>query len=130
MCTFQARNEELLLYHISKIHRDDLNFLVSCSKCLRSFRLWDSYKKHRYRGCKTTIEPNGSVSMNQSDEIGSLQDFDELPDQLPDQPDEPQQENGLGTQSKLLIVYSSYVYMQLFGHHVRMYQLNLRLGLP
>ncbi len=83
MCSFQARNEEILLSHICKIHRDDLNFLVSCSKCLRSFRLWDSYRKHAYRGCKTTVG-HQIVPVNQSDE--PTQDIEDLTDQ-PEQED-------------------------------------------
>ena len=54
MCSFSATNNATLISHVCKIHRHDPNFLIYCSRCLRSFRVWDTYKKHIYRGCKET----------------------------------------------------------------------------
>lgn len=52
MCSFYAKTSITLVSHVCKIHRFDSNFLIYCSRCLRSFRVWDTYKKHLYRGCK------------------------------------------------------------------------------
>lgn len=52
MCSFQASDRDTLVLHVCKIHRHDPNFLIYCSRCLRSFRVWETYKKHLYRGCK------------------------------------------------------------------------------
>ena len=38
------------LYHMSARSTDTTQTL-SCSRCLRSF-IWDTYKRHLYRGCK------------------------------------------------------------------------------
>ena len=45
-------DDATLVSHVCKIHRHGPNFLIYCSRCLRSFRVWDTYKKHRYRGCR------------------------------------------------------------------------------
>lgn len=51
MCTYSTANKDALIDHVCKIHRHDPNFLVYCSNCLRSYRKWDSYRKHLSRGC-------------------------------------------------------------------------------
>ena len=60
MCLFYATDDATLISHVCKIHRHDPNFLVYCSRCLRSFRVWDTYRKHRYRGCKNSASSSAS----------------------------------------------------------------------
>lgn len=52
MCSFVALQHASLVDHVCTIHREHPNFLVYCESCLRSYTKWDSYKKHRSRGCK------------------------------------------------------------------------------
>ena len=65
MCSFCAADNGTLVSHVCKIHRHDPNFLIYCSRCLRSFRVWDTYKKHLYRGCReiaSDVTPEEDVS--------------------------------------------------------------------
>ena len=71
MCSFYATDNDRLVSHVCKIHRYDPNFLIYCSRCLRSFRVWDTYKKHLYRGCTAIardINPEEDVSITTEDD--------------------------------------------------------------
>ena len=71
MCSFYATDDATLVSHICNIHRHDPNFLIYCSRCLRSFRVWDTYKKHRYRGCRDNASNRGG-----DDEGDAIEDED------------------------------------------------------
>lgn len=73
----------ILASHVCKIHRYDPNFLIYCSSCLRSFKVWDTYKKHLYRGCKdvansTIPEINGDATEDED-----ITDYLELENDIP-----------------------------------------------
>lgn len=66
MCSFCAANNATLITHVCKIYRHDPNFLIYCSRCLWSFRVSETYKKHLYRGCKKSGN-TGSLMDEQGD---------------------------------------------------------------
>ena len=88
MCSFYAKDDVTLVSHVCKIHRHDPNFLVYCSRCLRSFRVWDTYKKHRYRGCKENASSSTSEggSRESDDNEDSTMDFSEYVEESNSQP--------------------------------------------
>ena len=67
MCSFCATNNATLVSHVCKIHRYDPNFLIYCSRCVRSFKVWDTYKKHLYRGCGEN--PTNSASEDDVEDV-------------------------------------------------------------
>ena len=67
MCSFYAKNKDALVSHVCKIHRYDPNFLIYCSQCLRSFRVWTTYKKHLYRGCHGGDKETNTLSEDDDD---------------------------------------------------------------
>ena len=65
MCSYGARSEETLTSHVCKSHRNDPRFHIYCKSCLRSYKKWDSYRKHIERSCK--IIPSITVSIDNPD---------------------------------------------------------------
>ena len=59
-CSICSKSLEALTSHVCRVHRRDPRFLVSCKSCFRSYRKWDSYRKHLQRGCQ--MIPSQSTS--------------------------------------------------------------------
>lgn len=76
MCSYATTSLAALTRHVCRVHQHDPRFRVSCKSCLRSYRKWDSYRKHIQRGCqKIATQPAFDDEAMSSNTI----DFDQAP---------------------------------------------------
>ena len=86
MCSFVALQHASLVDHVCTIHREHPNFHVYCESCLRSYTKWDSYKKHRSRGCKGGQRASHVLTGEAEDLSMSIADNDPVDDDDGDAP--------------------------------------------
>jgi len=49
LCDFRCNGKFILLKHMRDIHENDSNFHVTCELCGRTYKKWNSLKKHLHR---------------------------------------------------------------------------------
>ena len=55
MCSFSSTRITTLTSHVLRAHRSHPRFHIYCKYCLRSYKKWDSYRKHLHRGCSEIV---------------------------------------------------------------------------